>query len=88
MVEYSELISEQGGLVELMRDQHDRDVERAEDLRELTPGPRPRAGVECGQRLIEQQHLRAWGQRPSQRHALALATRQRCRLGVGALGQP
>ena len=44
-------------------------VQPAEPLPQLLP----HLGVECAERLVEQQHLRLDGQRPGQRHPLPLA---------------
>ena len=38
--------------------------------------------IECAQRLVEQKNARPVDQRPGQRHALALAARERARLAL------
>ena len=48
---------------------------------QLGRGCRPGAGVEGGQRLVEQQHPGLGGERPGQRHPLGLPARQRGRAG-------
>ena len=45
-------------------------------------------GVEVGERLVEQQHLRLQHQRPRHRDALLLAARQFARQPVAETGQP
>ena len=66
--------------------QHDRffDVVRHHDKRRFEIGPQSKQmllqvgagkGIERGERLVEQQHLRITRQRPGNRHPLALAAR-------------
>ena len=55
---------------------------------QLAGGARPGAGVERGQRLVEQERVRARGASArASGDPLALAAGQRCRPGVGAVGE-
>ena len=47
----------------------------------------PREGVERGERLVEQQHLRLRHQRARDRHPLRLPAGQLARPGIGLVGQ-
>ena len=60
----------------------------AQHRAELARRARARAGVERRQRLVEQQHVGLARERARERHALALAARQRARPGVGQLAHP
>ena len=65
--------------------EHGRDVglvvQPAQPRAQLLAHPR----VERTERLVEQQHLRLDGERAGERHALALAARQLCRIAVREL---
>ena len=49
---------------------------------DLGPHLHPQLGVEVGQRLVEQEHLRIAHDRPAHRHALALAAGELARVAV------
>ena len=62
-----------------MGDQEGRDAGRAQLGGQLVAHEAPGVSVERGQRLVEQQRARTPGQRPRERHALALAAAESCR---------
>ena len=78
-VHHRDAVAEQRGLGEVVRDEQDRHARFAEHGRQLARRGRARAGVERGQRLVEQQRLRPPRQRAGDGDALALAARQRGR---------
>ena len=64
-----------------------RDPELALDRADLVAQRDADLGVERGQGLVEQQHLRLDGERPRERDPLLLAARQLVRVAVAAVGQ-
>ena len=71
-----------------MRDQQRARPGRAQDRGDLLAQPLAQAGVERGERLVEQHDLGVGGQRAGQRDPLALAARELVRVAVGAAGEP
>ena len=70
-----------------MRDEQGRAADIGQVLAEPRADVEPRAGVERGQRLVEQQRHRVRRQRASEGDALGLAPGQRPRLAVGELAE-
>jgi hypothetical protein len=69
----------------IVRDDHEGDAELVLQADEFELRMLAQFLVECSQRLVEQQELRAFDQRPCERHTLFLAAGQLMRL---ALGEP
>ena len=78
-------VGQAASLVQVMRDQHHRNRHAAPQAGQLAVQRLAGGRIHGGKRLVEQQHLRLSGQRPSQRHTLLLAARQ---LGRAAVLQP
>ena len=83
-----ELVGQHDRLDRVVGDQQARPGEVGQVRRELGPDVEAGSGVERGQRLVQQQHARAPGQRPGQCDPLCLAAGQLGRLAVGQVGQP
>ena len=79
-------VCERGGILEVVGDEDGRERELAEQLVELDSHCRLRVGVECGQRLVQQQDARLERERPRERHPLALAARQLADAGRRQMG--
>ena len=75
-VDDADAVGERLRLREIVRDEDDRDLERAAQARQLLLQRLARHAVDGGERLIEQQHLGIAGERAGKRDALALAARQ------------
>ena len=73
-------------VLEVVGDEQDGDVEAGEQMLQLRADVGLRVGVECGERLVEEQDLRVAGQGAREGHALALAAGEVA--GVGALEMP
>ena len=86
-VDHADAVAEQRGLLEVVRDEQRGHAGGVQHGGQLAPGRRARAGVERRQRLVEQQRRGLDGQRPRERHALALAAGQRARPRVGPVGR-
>ena len=69
-------VAEVEGFLLLVGHQHRGDAEAMDERAQLAPGPLAERGVEIGERLVEQEHLRLRRERPRQRHALLLAARE------------
>ena len=82
-VDYADAVSELGGLRKVMGDEQRGNLDLPQYLGQLPPGACAGAGVQRGQRLVEQQRGRPARKRPSERHALALAAGKRAGSGVG-----
>ncbi len=80
-------IGEDDGVDRVVGDEQAGAVEGGEVAAQLGPHLDPGAGVQRGERLVEQQQPWAGGQRPRQGHPLRLPTRQRSRLGASVLAQ-
>ena len=87
-VHHPDAVAEQRGLLEVVRDEQRGHARLVQHRRQLATGRRARAGVERRQRLVEQQRGGLDGERAGERHALALAARQRARPRLGAVGEP
>ena len=72
-------VAERLRLAAVVRDQHGGDAIGTQDGAEIREQLGVRRGVEAGERLVEQQHLRLEHERAGQRHALGLAPRERPR---------
>ena len=77
--DHADLVGERGGVLEVVRDEHGRQRELVQQLLELGAHGALRVRVECGERLVEQDHPRAAGERAGERDPLALAARERGR---------
>ncbi len=86
-VEDADLVAQERGLGEVVGDEQGGHARLAEDGRDLTAGARARAGVESGERLVEQQHIRRARQRAGERDPLPLSAREGRWLRVGPVGQ-
>ena len=64
------------------------DAEFLPDLLEFVAHGLAQFQIQCGQRLVQQQHLGFRGQGPGQRHPLLLAARKLGRAPLGILRQP
>jgi hypothetical protein len=82
-----DLVGQRQGLLLVVRHEQGTGAGRPQDGRHVLAQRLPQAGVEAGERLVEQHDLGIGGQGPGQRHALALATGQLVRVRAGALGQ-
>ena len=82
-VDHRHAVAEQGGLGEVVRHEQRGHARLAQQLAELAARVRARSRVERRERLVEQQRPRLARQRACERHALALAARERGRPAVG-----
>src|SRR6185295_19331943 len=86
LVEAHHPIGHPARLVEVVGDQHGRDLHPLTQVQERRLHRRPRALVEGRGRLIEQQDPRLECQRPRQHHPLLLPDRELARVAGGELG--
>lgn len=63
-------------IVEVMRDEDERHIQCAAQAVNLILEAPPNGAVDCGERFVEEQHRGFPGERPGERHALPLATRE------------
>ena len=75
-MQHAQAIGQGAGLVEVVGDQHDGDIEAFAQLHQLTLKPPARHLVHRREGFVEQQHLWLPGQRPGQGHPLTLAAGQ------------
>ena len=86
--DHADLVGERRGVLEVVRDEQDRDVEAGEQLVELRADRGLRVRVERGERLVEEQDLRVARERPRERDTLALAAGELMRPGALEVGDP
>ena len=72
-MEHHHAVGERRRLLEVVRHEHDRDLQALAHLRELALQAAARHLVHRRERLVEQQHLRVARERPRERDALLLA---------------
>ena len=84
--DHADLVGERGGVLEVVGDEDGRQRELVQELLKLGAHRSLRVRVERGQRLVEQDHARAAGERARERDPLTLATRERRRPRVGEVG--
>ena len=70
--DHADAAGERRGVLEIVGDEQDGDVEAGEQLLQLRADVGFRVGIERRERLVEQQHLRVTGERARERDALAL----------------
>ena len=81
-------VGERGCVLEIVRDEDDREAQLAKEVVELAAHGRPGMGVERRERLVEEQHVRVAGERPRERDALTLAARDLPGPGIGEPSDP
>ena len=82
---YDDDVGDAHGLVLVVRDEHRGDARLALDAADLLAGLQAQAGVEVGQRLVQQQHAGHLDQRAGDGDALLLPARQLAGLAVEQL---
>ncbi len=87
LAHHDDLVGHRQGLGLIMGHEHGRDTEFALNALEFDPHLLAQIGIERGQRLIQQQHIRTDHDGTRQRDALLLATRQLIRKAVARIGQ-
>ena len=87
MLQNQQVRREPHDVLEIVRDENQRNVERPAQLVDLVLQSSPHRAIDCGERFVEQQDGRLAGQRPRQRDALTLAARQLVRSAVQMPGQ-
>ena len=80
--DHADAVGERRGVLEVVRDEQDRDAEPASRSCSSARTTALRVGVERGERLVEQQHLRVARERSRERDALALAAGELGRAGA------
>ena len=81
--EDADAVGEHGGVLEVVRDEEDRQVEVVERAPELGADSRPRVRVERGHRLVEEEDVRVARERARQPDALALPAGELARVAPG-----
>jgi len=76
VVDHHDLLGHLHRLLLVVGDEHGRHVDRVVEASQPGAQLLSHGGVERAEGLVEQQHARLDGERPGQRHALALATRE------------
>ncbi len=87
LVEDRDVVGDVERLLLVVRDQHRRHAGLGLQATQPLPQVVADLGVERAERLVEQQHLRLDGERPRERHPLALAARQLRRVALLVAGQ-
>jgi hypothetical protein len=81
-VHHDHALRQRHGLDLVVRDEQRGDAQLAVQLLDLEAGLRAQLGVQVGQRLVEQEHLRLAHDGAAHGHALALAAGQFARLAL------
>ena len=81
-------IREEDRLIEIMRDEHDGDVDLAPDFQQMRLHAGACLRVECAEGLVHQQNTRLIGERAHNRHPLLHAARQLMRIRFGEFFEP
>ena len=71
--DHADALGQRGGVLEVVGDEQDGDAEPSEEVVQLRPDVGLGVGVERGERLVEQQHVRVARERARERDPLALA---------------
>jgi hypothetical protein len=82
LLHHADAVRQRQRLVLVVRDEDGGDAGLGLQVGDRLAHLQAQLGVEVGQRLVHQQHLRLDDQRARQRHALALAARQRRRMAL------
>ena len=85
--EDADAVGENGGVVEIVGDEEDGEVEAVEDRPELGPHARACVRVEGGEGLVEEEHVGVAGKRAGESDALALAARELARARLREVGE-
>ena len=81
--DHPDLVRERGGVLVVVGDEQRGEAEPAEQLAQLASHLRLRVRVECGERLVEQQHRRVSRERAGEGDALLLAAGELARIRAG-----
>src|SRR6185436_5847863 len=87
-VYYRDRVAELGGLSVVVCHEQRRDAFLPQDPLELPRRSCPRARIECGERLVEQQHAGRARERAGERDSLALASGELVCPGIGKMVDP
>ena len=87
MLENQQVRREPHDVLEIVRDENQRNVERSPQLVDLVLQSSPHRTIDGGKRFVEQQDRRLPRQRPRQRDALTLPAGELVRTAVQMLGQ-
>ena len=71
--DHADALGQGGCVLEVVGDEEDGDAEPSEEVVELRPDIGLGVGVECGERLVEQQHVRVARERARERDPLAFS---------------
>ena len=84
--DHADMLSECGGILEVVSNENGRERELVQELLKLGSHRSLRVRIERGQRLVEEDHARPAGESPGESDPLPLASRDRRRPRVGEMG--